>query len=167
MPFFRVGNTFVCSGPTPSAVCVLLCFVASLLRCFVASLPWNKKWKNKNRCFPSLLHPLHPIPLSLLHPSTMDTSLNSTLSLRKGRLLETALTYFKFGSTTFGGPAAHIGMLHEEVVTRRKWISNEQFTKLYVICQALPGPSSTELVYSVSLVRSGFLCACLVFLLWR
>ncbi|KFH69883.1 hypothetical protein MVEG_04687 [Podila verticillata NRRL 6337] len=96
----------------------------------------------------------------------MDTPLTSTLPPRKERLLETAVTYFKFGFTTFGGPAAHVSMLHEEVVTRRKWISNEQFTELFAICQALPGPSSTELAYSVSLVRSGFLCACLAFLLW-
>lgn len=97
----------------------------------------------------------------------MNTSLNSTLPPRKERLLETALTCFKFGYTTFGGPGAHGGMLHEEVVTCRKWISNELFTELYAICQSLPCPSSTELAYSVSLVRSGFLCACLAFLLWR
>ncbi|KFH69884.1 hypothetical protein MVEG_04688 [Podila verticillata NRRL 6337] len=97
----------------------------------------------------------------------MDTPPNhSLLPPRRERLLETVHTYFKFGYTTFGGPAAHIGMLHEEVVTRRKWISNEQFTELFAICQALPGPASTELAYSLSLVRSGFLCACVAFLLW-
>ncbi|KAG0014938.1 hypothetical protein BGZ81_000179 [Podila clonocystis] len=88
-----------------------------------------------------------------------------SISIRE-RLRETVHTYFKFGYTTFGGPAAHIGMLHAEVVTRRKWISNEQFTELFAICQALPGPASTELAYSLSLVRSGFLCAFLAFLLW-
>lgn len=106
--------------------------------------------------------------LSRLHSSAMDTPPNhSPLPPRRERLCETVHTYFKFGYTTFGGPAAHIGMLHEEMVTRRKWISNEQFTELFAICQALPGPASTELAYSLSLVRSGFLCACLAFLLWR
>ncbi|KAF9303717.1 hypothetical protein BGZ74_003190 [Mortierella antarctica] len=72
----------------------------------------------------------------------MDFSPNhSTLPPRRERLKETVHAYFKFGYTTFGGPAAHIGMLHEEVVTRRKWISNEQFTELFAICQALPGPA--------------------------
>ncbi|KAG0330769.1 hypothetical protein BG000_011474 [Podila horticola] len=79
----------------------------------------------------------------------MESSPNhSTLPPRRERLLETVHTYFKFGYTTFGGPAAHIGMLHEEVVTRRKWISNDQFTELFAICQALPGPASTELAYT-------------------
>ncbi|KAI1291405.1 hypothetical protein EDD11_008963 [Mortierella claussenii] len=84
----------------------------------------------------------------------------------KERLWETFHTYFKLGFTTFGGPAAHIAILHNEMVVKRKWVSNEQFTELFAICQALPGPASTELAYSLSLVRSGYLCSILGFLLW-
>ncbi|GJJ68468.1 chromate transporter [Entomortierella parvispora] len=84
----------------------------------------------------------------------------------RDRLKETIHTYFKFGYTTFGGPAAHIAILYDDIVIRRQWISNEQFTELFAICQALPGPASTELAYSLSLVRSGFLCAIVAFLLW-
>ncbi|KAG9060796.1 hypothetical protein KI688_008877 [Linnemannia hyalina] len=66
----------------------------------------------------------------------------------KERLWETFHTYYKLGFTTFGGPAAHIAILHDEMVVKREWVSNEQFTELFAICQALPGPASTELAYS-------------------
>ncbi|KAF9115315.1 hypothetical protein BGX27_008317 [Mortierella sp. AM989] len=84
----------------------------------------------------------------------------------KDRLKEIVGTYFKLGYTTFGGPAAHIAILYDDIVTKRKWISSEQFTELFAICQALPGPASTELAYSLALVRSGFLCSIVAFLLW-
>ncbi|KAG0362570.1 chromate transporter-domain-containing protein [Gamsiella multidivaricata] len=84
----------------------------------------------------------------------------------KDRLVETFNTYFKFGYTTFGGPSAHIAILYDEIVAKRQWLSSEQFTELFAICQALPGPASTELAFSLSLVRSGFLCSVVSFLLW-
>ncbi|KAF9132547.1 hypothetical protein BGX30_012627 [Mortierella sp. GBA39] len=84
----------------------------------------------------------------------------------KDRLKEIFSTFFKLGYTTFGGPAAHIGILYGEIVEKRKWIASEQFTELFAICQALPGPASTELAYSLALVRSGFLASVFAFLLW-
>ena len=97
----------------------------------------------------------------------MSSSHSGHLPPLRDRLKETINTYFKFGYTTFGGPAAHIAILYDDIVTRRQWISSEQFTELFAICQALPGPASTELAYSLSLVRSGFLCAIVAFILWR
>ncbi|KAG0000421.1 hypothetical protein BGZ65_004389, partial [Modicella reniformis] len=84
----------------------------------------------------------------------------------KDRIVEIFTTYFKLGYTTFGGPAAHIAILYDDIVVNRQWISSEQFTELFAICQALPGPASTELAYSLALVRSGFLCSIFAFLLW-
>ncbi|KAG0239075.1 chromate transporter-domain-containing protein [Mortierella sp. GBAus27b] len=84
----------------------------------------------------------------------------------KDRLVEIFYTYFKLGYTTFGGPSAHIAILYDDIVVKRKWISSEQFTELFAICQALPGPASTELAYSLALVRSGFFCSLVAFLLW-
>ncbi|KAG0342180.1 hypothetical protein BG004_005717, partial [Podila humilis] len=52
------------------------------------------------------------------------------------------------------------------MVNRRHWVSNEHFAELFAIGQALPGPSSTQLAYSLALVRSGFLAAMFSFLLW-
>ncbi|KAK3840259.1 MAG: chromate transporter-domain-containing protein [Linnemannia elongata] len=91
---------------------------------------------------------------------------SSHLPPLKDRLKEIFSTYFKLGYTTFGGPAAHIGILYGEIVEKRKWISSEQFTELFAICQALPGPASTELAYSLALVRSGFLASVFAFILW-
>lgn len=85
----------------------------------------------------------------------------------KDRLKEIFSTYFKLGYTTFGGPAAHIAILYDEIVEKRKWIASDQFTELFAICQALPGPASTELAYSLALVRSGYLASVIAFLLWR
>jgi chromate transporter len=96
----------------------------------------------------------------------MESSHSPPHSL-KDDLLEIFNTYFKLGYTTFGGPAAHIAILYDDIVVKRKWLPNEQFTELFAICQALPGPASTELAYSLALVRSGFLCSIFAFLLWR
>jgi chromate transporter len=52
-------------------------------------------------------------------PSTVE--LNTPLS---NKLLELASLFLRFGFTAFGGPAAHVAMLHDEVVTRRKWIDD-------------------------------------------
>ncbi|KAG0280231.1 hypothetical protein BGZ95_010830 [Linnemannia exigua] len=93
------------------------------------------------------------------------TTVHSPSSL-KDRLKEIFSTYFKLGYTTFGGPAAHIGILYGEIVEKRQWIASDQFTELFAICQALPGPASTELAYSLALVRSGFLASIFAFLLW-
>ncbi|KAG0298927.1 hypothetical protein BGZ96_004234 [Linnemannia gamsii] len=91
---------------------------------------------------------------------------SSHLPPLKDRLKEIFSTYFKLGYTTFGGPAAHIAILYDEIVERRKWIASDQFTELFAICQALPGPASTELAYSLALVRSGYLASVIAFLLW-
>ncbi|KAF8923634.1 hypothetical protein BGZ58_002717 [Dissophora ornata] len=73
----------------------------------------------------------------------------------KDRLLENFNTYFKFGYITFGGPSVHAAILYDDIVVKRQWIPSEQFAELFAICQALPGPGSTELAYSLALVRSG------------
>ncbi|KAG0234139.1 hypothetical protein BGW42_006880 [Actinomortierella wolfii] len=87
------------------------------------------------------------------------------VSLRE-RAFETIKIFTKLGYTSFGGPAAHVALLHDDMVTRLHWISNEQFTELFAICQSLPGPASTQLAFSLALVRSGFFCAILAFILW-
>ncbi|KAF9357469.1 hypothetical protein BGX26_003656 [Mortierella sp. AD094] len=84
----------------------------------------------------------------------------------KVRLQEIFHTYFKFGYTTFGGPTVYAAILFDDIVVNRQWTSSGQFTELFAICQSLPGPGSTELAYSLALVRSGFLCSVLAFLFW-
>lgn len=62
----------------------------------------------------------------------------------------------KLGFTAFGGPAAHISMLHDEVVLRRKWLSEQRFLDLLGATNLIPGPNSTEMVMHVGHVRAGY-----------
>ncbi len=63
----------------------------------------------------------------------------------------------KLGFTAFGGPAAHIAMLQEETVEKRKWISKEHFIDLMGVTNIIPGPNSTQMAMHLSLERGGFL----------
>ncbi len=70
-----------------------------------------------------------------------------------GEVLRLAL---RLGFTAFGGPAAHIAMLHDEVVVRRKWISEQRFLDLMGATNLIPGPNSTEMVIHVGHIRAGY-----------
>ena len=70
----------------------------------------------------------------------------SALSLSQAaRLKEIVILFLRLGFTAFGGPAAHIAMMRDEVVQRRQWMNDERFVDLIGITNLIPGPSSTEL----------------------
>ncbi len=71
-------------------------------------------------------------------------------------LLEVTLLFLKLGFTGFGGPAAHIAMLHDEVVKRRKWLGDEQFLDLLGATNLIPGPNSTEMCIHIGYLRAGW-----------
>jgi chromate transporter len=71
-------------------------------------------------------------------------------------LAEVTLLFLKMGFTAFGGPAAHIGIMHDEVVKRRKWLTGEQFMDLLGATNLIPGPNSTEMTMHIGFVRAGF-----------
>src|SRR6266487_1161673 len=71
-------------------------------------------------------------------------------------LAEVAALFFKLGFTAFGGPAAHIGIMHDEVVVKRKWLTNEDFLDLLGATNLIPGPNSTEMAIHIGYVRAGW-----------
>jgi chromate transporter len=72
-------------------------------------------------------------------------------------LWELVWLYLKLGTLAFGGPAAHIALMEDEVVRRRRWLSHEQFLDLLGASNLLPGPSSTELAIYIGYARCGLL----------
>ncbi|MFB3820097.1 MAG: chromate efflux transporter [Candidatus Methylomirabilales bacterium] len=73
-----------------------------------------------------------------------------------GRLREATLLALKLGCIAFGGPAAHIALLRQEVVTRRKWLTDQHFLDLLGATNLIPGPNSTEMVMHVGHLRAGW-----------
>jgi chromate transporter len=71
-------------------------------------------------------------------------------------LRELAFLFLRLGTIAFGGPAAHIAMMEEEVVERRKWMSREQFLDLLGATNLIPGPNSTEMAIHVGYLRGGW-----------
>ena len=74
----------------------------------------------------------------------------------RASLWELALLYLKLGTTAFGGPAAHIAMMEEEVVRRRGWLSREQFLDLLGVTNLIPGPNSTEMAIHIGYMQQGW-----------
>jgi chromate transport protein ChrA len=74
-----------------------------------------------------------------------------------GSPLEVFRIFAKLGFTCFGGPIAHIGYFREEFVVRRKWIDEHAYADLVGLCQFLPGPASSQVGFSIGLMRAGYL----------
>jgi chromate transporter len=74
---------------------------------------------------------------------------------RRRRLGEVIRVFFKLGLTGFGGPAAHIAMMREEVVRRRKWLSDDELLDLLGATNLIPGPNSTEMAIHLGYLRAG------------
>lgn len=72
------------------------------------------------------------------------------------RLKEVALLFLRLGATSFGGPAAYIGMMHHEIVSRRRWIDDQRFLDLMSATMLLPGPNATEIASHLGLIRAGW-----------
>jgi len=70
-------------------------------------------------------------------------------------LAELAALFGRLGATAFGGPAAHVSLMEEEVVGRRRWLSREQFLDMVGATNLIPGPNSTELAIHIGYARAG------------
>ena len=67
--------------------------------------------------------------------------------------------FLKLGLTSFGGPVAHLGYFRREFVERRRWLDEAAYGDLVALCQFLPGPASSQVGFSVGLLRAGWLGA--------
>jgi chromate transporter len=76
-----------------------------------------------------------------------------------GSPLEILRIFLKLGVSCFGGPIAHIGYFRDEFVVRRKWIDEHAYADLVGLCQFLPGPASSQVGFSIGLMRAGYLGA--------
>jgi chromate transporter len=77
----------------------------------------------------------------------------------RGTPLEVLRVFLKLGLISFGGPIAHIGYFREEFVVRRRWIGDAAYSDLVALCQFLPGPASSQVGFSIGLIRAGYLGA--------
>ena len=65
--------------------------------------------------------------------------------------------FVKLGVSCFGGPIAHIGYFRQEFVVRRRWLDEQAYADLVALCQFLPGPASSQVGFSLGLIRGGYL----------
>lgn len=76
---------------------------------------------------------------------------------QSAKVKEVAAVFFKLGCFAFGGPAAHIAMMEEEVVNKRKWIGRQHFLDLVGATNLIPGPNSTEMTMHCGHERAGWM----------
>ncbi len=75
---------------------------------------------------------------------------------RDGSVAEVLRVFLKLGSTSFGGPVAHLGYFRTEFVDRRKWLDEAAYADLVALCQFLPGPASSQVGIAIGLGRAGW-----------
>ncbi len=74
----------------------------------------------------------------------------------KTGLLELFLVFLRLGFTSFGGPIAHLGYMHDEFVVRRRWMGEGGYADLVALCQFLPGPASSQVGMAMGIARRGY-----------
>jgi chromate transporter len=75
----------------------------------------------------------------------------------EGRLMEIAVAFGRLGLTSFGGPIAHLSYFRREFIENRKWLDDRAYADLVALCQLLPGPASSQVVFALGLLRAGII----------
>jgi chromate transporter len=78
-----------------------------------------------------------------------------TPASRRDALRDLAVLFLRLGTIAMGGPAAHIAMMEDEVVRRRRWVTHEQFLDMLGVCNLIPGPNSTEMAIHIGQQQAG------------
>lgn len=73
-----------------------------------------------------------------------------------GSAAEVFLAFLKLGLTSFGGPIAHLGYFRDELVIRRRWLTEPAYADVVALCQFLPGPASSKVGLTLGLIRAGW-----------
>jgi chromate transporter len=72
-----------------------------------------------------------------------------------GGLAEVARVFLRLGCSSFGGPVAHLGYFRAEIVQKRQWLNDARYADLVALCQFLPGPASSQVVFALGMLRAG------------
>ncbi|HEV2978908.1 MAG TPA: chromate efflux transporter [Casimicrobiaceae bacterium] len=86
----------------------------------------------------------------------MTTHAAEAEARQPGSPLEVLWAFLKLGFTSFGGPIAHLGYFREAFVVRRGWLDEQSYADLVALCQFLPGPASSQVGFSIGLMRAGY-----------
>ncbi len=89
-------------------------------------------------------------------PRAPETTAATRVSTAHGAW-EVLRIYTRLGLSCFGGPIAHIGYFRDEFVLRRRWLDEQGYADLVALCQFLPGPASSQVGFSIGLMRAGYL----------
>lgn len=85
-----------------------------------------------------------------------ETSRWHHLVSKETRFREVVSYFFLLGCIAFGGPAAHVALMHRELVDRKQWLTEQQFVDLWAATNLIPGPNSTEMAIHISALRAGW-----------
>src|SRR5437660_74680 len=95
-------------------------------------------------------------PRYIITPVDVNTRLWMLSRIKTPQLTEIATLFLTLCTISFGGPAAHIALMEDEVVRRRRWLSHEEFMDLIGATNLIPGPNSTEMAIHIGLRRAGW-----------
>lgn len=91
----------------------------------------------------------------MIQPNQVPASIDIESPLDE-RLRALAALFLKLGAISFGGPAAALGLMHDEVVHKRQWVTQKQYLDMLGLTNLIPGPNSTEMAISVGFARAGW-----------
>jgi chromate transporter len=86
----------------------------------------------------------------------MSQDIDAAAAPARGTAAEVFAAFLKLGLTSFGGPIAHLGYFREELVVRRKWLTDAAYADLVALCQFLPGPASSQVGFALGMMRAGW-----------